>query len=123
MFLNALDHLLNDWDLMLQNPTASGVDLYEQDGGYVIAIEVPGRKVEDAKIELLGDRLTVEFEALPKLERAISTGRYRGSVRRVFKVPAGLKETDFKATYEQGVLYIRFQEPEAMRPRRLQITV
>lgn len=89
------------------------VDILESDADFLVALDLPGVKKDDAKVEIADGRLTVEAQ--------------RGSngdavtYRRVFQLDAGLDGAAMTAELRHGVLIIRV--PKAAEKQPLQIPV
>jgi HSP20 family protein len=90
-------------------PTA---DVYARNGDMVVKMDLPGVEPKDIHVKLEEGELTVMGER--KIDKEIKEeGYYRkeaiyGIFERHMFVPKGLKETDIKAEYENGVLLISF---------------
>ena len=82
----------------------------ETDQGYEVAIDLPGFKKDEIKLELNDGYLTISAEkGLDKDEkdkenRYIRRERYAGSMSRSFYVGESLTEQDIHAKYENGIL-------------------
>ena len=85
-------------------------DVKETDQGYEVAIDLPGFKKDEIKLELNDGYLTISAEkGLDKDEkdkenRYIRRERYAGSMSRSFYVGESLTEQDIHAKYENGIL-------------------
>lgn len=88
-------------------PTA---DVFARDGNLVVKIDLPGVDPKDIHVKVLEGELAVTGER--KAEKEIKEeGYYRkettyGFFERHMSVPKGIKESDIKAEYENGVLEI-----------------
>jgi len=94
-------------------------DIKELENGYEIAMNLPGFKKEDVKVELKGEYLTVNAsvntvdEDTDKKGRYIRRERYSGSCSRSFYVGEDIKQEDIKARFEDGVLKLDIPKKEA----------
>ena len=84
-------------------------DVKEQDGNYVIEMELPGYKKEDLHCDLKDGYLTVSAEHNEEKEekekgRYIRRERYTGSVSRSFYVGKDITEEDVSAGFTDGIL-------------------
>ncbi|MBP3891055.1 MAG: Hsp20/alpha crystallin family protein [Solobacterium sp.] len=85
-------------------------DIRTKDGNYLLDIDLPGYKKEDITISLYNGNLTVSASHNDSQEEKDAKGnivrqeRYSGSCSRTFYVGEGIKETDVKASYENGIL-------------------
>jgi len=106
---------------------APAVDVEETADGYVFRADLPGIRLEDVKVELMGDTLTVRGE------RKSSKSDEKGSMHRVERV-AGTFERRFelgrpvhgeqvRATYKDGVLEVRVPKAEAARAREIPVQI
>lgn len=88
-------------------PTA---DVFTRDGSVVVRMDLPGVDPKDIHIKLLEGTLTVTGER--RADKEIKEeGYYRkettyGSFERHMTVPKGIKESEIKAEYDNGVLEI-----------------
>ncbi len=115
------ENLFNDWmdfsfpdvDKTLYGKHAKNMmktDVKELEDGYEVAIDLPGFKKDEIKLELNDGYLTVSAEkGLTKDEenksgRYIRQERYEGSMSRSFFVGKNVKEEDIHAKYENGIL-------------------
>jgi len=104
---------------------APAVDVSEDSKAYTLAIDLPGVRPEDVKIELDGKRLTVSGEK--KLERDEKSDRlYRferrfGSFQRVFTLPETVATDSIEARVEHGVLTLVLPKVEKAQPRSISI--
>jgi HSP20 family protein len=102
-------------------------DVAETDTEYWIAAELPGVSLDDVKVALDADVLTVTVEKRPaedgenrnyhRLER-----RY-GTFSRAFRLPKAVEREQVQATMKDGVLSIRLPKAESVRPRRVPVRV
>ena len=104
-------------------------DIREEKDAYRLAIDLPGFRKEDVKVELKDGYLTVSAaKVLDKDEeekngRYIRRERYTGSLARSFYV-GDMKPEDVKGKFESGVLTLRFPKtaaPQAEAPNRILI--
>ena len=88
-------------------------DVREHETGYEIAVDLPGFKKDEIKLELKDGYLTVsaakgleENEKDKKTGKYIRRERYSGSMSRSYFVGEDMKQEDIKAKFEDGVLNI-----------------
>lgn len=106
-------------------------DIREDEKGYQLAIDLPGYRKDELKLELKDGYLTISAEKNEEKEqkdekgRMIRQERYAGSVQRSFFVGEQLKEEDIKAKYEDGVLRLEIpkKEEEKKLPERRYIEI
>src|SRR5579872_6609467 len=88
-------------------PTA---DVFARNGNLVVKLDLPGVEAKDIHVKVLDGELTVTGER--KADKEIKEeGYYRkettyGFFERHMSVPKGLKDTEIKAEYHNGVLEI-----------------
>ena len=113
IFDDWMDFSFPDIDKTLYGKHAKNMmktDVKETDQGYEVAIDLPGFKKDEIKLELNDGYLTISAEkGLDKDEkdkenRYIRRERYAGSMSRSFYVGESLTEQDIHAKYENGIL-------------------
>ena len=94
-------------------------DVREHETGYEIAVDLPGFKKDEIKLELKDGYLTVsaakgleENEKDKKTGKYIRRERYSGSMSRSYFVGEDMKQEDIKAKFEDGVLNISLPKKE-----------
>ena len=113
LFDDWMDFSFPDIDKTLYGKHAKNMmktDVKETDQGYEVAIDLPGFKKDEIKLELNDGYLTISAEkGLDKDEKDkkdtyIRRERYAGSMTRSFYVGESLTEQDIHAKYENGIL-------------------
>lgn len=105
------------FDNMFRTPTYTNnavmkTDVHEKDGKYILDVEIPGYKKEDVKISLFNGTLTISAEHNETNEEKDAKGRilrqerYSGTCTRSFYVGDAIKDTDVKASFDNGILKI-----------------
>ena len=118
--------LLRGWDNpehVLYGKNASRMmktDVKETESGYELAVDLPGFKKEEIKLELENGYLTISTEkALENKEekkgKVLRQERYAGTMSRSFYVGDNVTEEDIKAKYENGVLSLSVPKKEARK--------
>ena len=101
------------------------VDVWETDSELVLSFDLPGIEEEKIAVELDDNVLTVTGERERTSEqtndRYYRFERRFGQFSRSVTLPAGVKEDEIKAEYQDGVLEIRVPKPEEQKPKRIQI--
>jgi HSP20 family protein len=101
------------------------VDITESEDALLLAFDLPGLKEEEIQVELDDNVLTVSGERVRNDEvRQDDYVRYErrfGSFSRSVALPAGVKDDQIEAAYENGVLRIRVPKPEQYKPKRIQV--
>ena len=92
------------------NATVMKTDVKEQDGRYMIDIDLPGYNKEDIKAQLKDGYLTITASTSRSVDEKDSAGsyihreRYTGQCSRSFYVGENVRDEDIKAGYKDGVL-------------------
>jgi HSP20 family protein len=86
------------------------VEVKEANGNWILTAELPGLKKEDVKVNISGNRLSLEGERKQEKEEK-KEGFYRsersyGRFYRSLTLPEGAKADDAKACYKDGLLEI-----------------
>lgn len=93
-------------------------DIYEKQNRYILEIDLPGIKKENIKINYENGYLTITAEKTIQEARPdnyIRRERFYGEIKRSFYI--GIKkETEIKAIYKEGILYISF--PKEDEPKK-----
>ena len=107
------------FDEMFKDPFFSGMDskngmmktdIKEQDGAYLMDIDLPGFQKEDINAELHDGYMTITAQKNESNDRKDEDGnyihreRYSGSCSRTFYVGEGVTEEDINAKFENGIL-------------------
>ncbi len=101
-------------------PAVPAVNVAETDGAFEVTLELPGMKPEDVTVEVRGDELRVAGEKKEENEEKGKTmhrvERTFGRFERVLPLPAGVRDGDVAAAFNDGVLKIVLPKaPEAKR--------
>jgi HSP20 family protein len=101
-------------------------DVEEADGHYLLALEMPGMKKEDIKIEALDNQLVVSGERRTETRQGKNGSLYSerrfGRFQRSFALPAGVDLDRVEANYQDGVLRLMVPKAESAKPRQIKIT-
>ena len=96
-------------------------DIRETDTSYELDIDLPGFKKDEVSIDLKDGYLTISAEKSMEKDKENEKGkmlrqeRYSGVMQRSFYIGDHLSEEDVKASYESGVLHIKFPKKEALK--------
>jgi HSP20 family protein len=101
------------------------LDISERKDAYLVAVELPGVKLDDLRITLEDGLLTIQGERhlandasdqqFHRVER-----RY-GTFRRAITLPAHVLADAVEASVEDGVLQVLVPKAEEAKPKRIQI--
>lgn len=101
-------------------------DVYETEGAYLIAVDLPGVERSAVDIDLDDEKLVIR--GTRAIERNGAKGKERvarphGRFRRSFTVPANVADEGIQAEYKNGVLEITLPKRNETRAQRIQIKV
>ncbi len=116
---NFVDSFFNDvfsFPLSYTKPTEKWMNTNVKDLGddYQLEIELPGFEKKDIQAQLENGYLTISADKLESKEENDEKGKYIhrerfvGSCKRSFYVGDYLKEEDFRATFDNGILKLVF---------------
>ena len=101
------------------------VDIAEGENALTLTFDLPGLKEDEIQVELDDNVLTVSGERVRANEvKQDDFYRYErrfGAFSRSVALPAGVKDDQIEASYENGVLEIRVPKPEQYKPKRIQV--
>ena len=104
---------------------ALSTDIYEDDAGFSIDIDMPGVKLEDVGIEVHEGVLNVTGQR--KLAKDEAREGYRrversfGTFARSFRLPKHVNDGEITAKMVDGVLTLTLPKSEAAQPRKIEI--
>ena len=100
------------------------VNVFEQNGDFVVVAELPGVKKEELDIQVKGDTVrvhgkkTVEYTDDASVHRRERVG---GEFDRTLTLPAQVDVAKVTAEYRDGVLTLRLPRAESEKPRSVTI--
>jgi HSP20 family protein len=101
------------------------VDIYEDDGSYVLKAELPGLAKDD--VELLIENRTLTLRGERKMEKEVKQEDFHqiersyGRFVRSFTLPAFVDEGKIVATFKEGILEIVLPKAEEVKPKLIEI--
>ncbi len=98
------------------------VDVTEDAQAYRVALELPGVKAADVKVEVDGNRLTVSGDKKVEVDTPTRSERRYGSFSRVFTLPETVDTNGIDARSQDGVLTITLPKVEKAKPRQIAVT-
>jgi len=112
---------------IFQHTTGPAIDLVEKDDEIIVNAELPGLNQDDFKVELIGDRLSIQGEKKSAREEKkrnyyYSECRY-GSFSRSVRLPCEVEADRAEATFKNGVLKLRLPKTEAAKSRSIKIKI
>ncbi len=100
-------------------------ELQELENGYHLAVELPGVKKEDIKIELKDRILKIwgekKYETKKETKGACYTERSFGRFERFFTLPEAGEEEKVNAQFKDGILEITIPKKEATKAKAIQV--
>jgi len=112
----------DDGDKTVWGPS---VDVVENDDSYQIMAELPGIKMDDVKINLADDVLTVKGEKKNEVSESkrsfYRVERCYGRFQRSFTLPSSVDAKKVKANLDNGVLTITLPKAEQAKAREIPI--
>ncbi|HVA26554.1 MAG TPA: Hsp20/alpha crystallin family protein [Candidatus Baltobacteraceae bacterium] len=116
-----------DW----QQPTsrftyaATPLDLYEQDGKYVLEMSVPGFDPKDINVEVSGGTVSVTGEHTEKTEKQDVRYHRRemrhGSFSRTITLPHDLDSNAVTAKIDKGILKVELIPIKQLSPKKIEV--
>ena len=106
---------------------APPVDVYEDEQGVTLKIEVPGIDEKDIDVSIASNTLTVRgertLEKEEKEENFQRVERQYGSFTRSFTLPNSVDLEQVSAHYNKGVLKIRLANKAESKPKQIKVNV
>jgi len=103
------------------------VDIYEDEYGIQLKLEVPGIDEKDLDVKVENNVLTISgerrFEKEEKEENFHRLERRYGSFTRSFTLPNTVNTEDIKADYDHGVLKIRLAKRAEAKPKQIKVNI
>jgi HSP20 family protein len=103
------------------------VDVYEDEQGIRLKVEVPGVDEKDIDVRLENNLLTIRGER--KLENETKEENYHriersyGTFTRSFTLPNTVNSEEVKASYDKGILTIHLGKRADARPKQIKVDV
>jgi HSP20 family protein len=103
------------------------VDVFEDEGGFLIKCELPEVAKEDVKVNLDNNLLSISGER--KLEHEEKRDRYHrversyGAFFRSFTLPSNVNVEGINAEFRDGVLRLKLPKKEEAKPKQIQVNV
>lgn len=102
------------------------VDIYEDDGGFLLIADMPGVAKEQLVVRVTGDNLLIEGSA--SVPASASMALVYGEIpspqyRRSFTLSRELDPGKIEASLNNGVLRLRIPKLESAKPRRIEVSV
>jgi HSP20 family protein len=98
-------------------------DVYENDGEYTVAVDLPGIERATLDISVDDNRLTIKGERAGKNTIRHRGECPRGKFLRTFSVPAAIDQNNIRADYKDGVLQVHLPKRAERKVQRVEIKV
>jgi HSP20 family protein len=98
-------------------------DVYENNGEYIVAVDLPGIDRSTLDISIDDHRLTVKGKRSGNNAAQQRGECPKGTFLRTFSVPASVDQKDIKADYKDGVLQVRLPKLPERKAQRIEIKV
>lgn len=110
------DDVFDDFRSFRNMDSLMRTDVEERDGKYIMNIELPGFNKEDIRMSLKNGTLRIAVKHHANNDERDNRGnilrqeRFEGSMMRSFYVGNNVKESDIRASYQNGVLTIEMPD-------------
>ena len=119
--------LLGEEENMTVPEWAPLVDIMEDDGEYLIKMELPEVQKKDVKVTVENGTLTISGERKAETEeksrRFHRVERFYGRFERNFSLPDDAESKDVKAEFKDGMLRVHLAKCEKARPKQIEVQV
>ena len=129
-FAGIFDELFNSFPGSVENgsnKSVAPVNIYENEKGYHLALNVPGRNKEDFKLNIENGVLSISYdnkeEADNKDFKPIRREFSFSSFKRSFSLDDKINAEEIEAKYENGILKIYLPKKEEVKITPKQISV
>ena len=103
------------------------VDIYEDEHGIQLKLEVPGIEEKDLDVKVENNVLTVsgerKFEKEEKEENFRRVESRYGSFTRTFTLPNTVDSEKVEANYDKGVLKVKLAKKSEAKPKQIKVNV
>jgi len=98
-------------------------DVYENDGKYTVAVDLPGIDRATLDISIDDNRLTIRGKRAAQGATRHRSECPTGNFLRTFSVPATVDQNDIKADYRDGVLQVHLPWRAERKTQRVEIKI
>jgi len=103
------------------------VDVYEDQNGITLKLEVPGIDEKDLDVQVENNVLTIhgerKFEKEEKEENFQRIERRYGSFTRSFTLPSTVDTDSVHADYDKGVLKVHLNKRAEAKPKQIKVNI
>jgi HSP20 family protein len=98
-----------------------GIDVREEDDGYILSALVPGLKSDELNIQVLEDVVRIQGQYKADENKYLVRELPNGSFTRSLRLPAAIDAEHVEANITDGVLTLRLPKAESARPKQIKI--
>ncbi len=122
-FDRAFDRLLGESGFVRPERAFPAINLWEDADKLFVEAELPGYKLEDIELTVVGDELTLKGRrATPESAGSfLRQERLHGEFLRALELPFEIDSERVEATLKDGVLLITLPKAEAARARKISV--
>ena len=111
-------------DAWLGTRTFPALNVWEDEGHLYVEAELPGLKMDDLEVLVVGNELTIKGEVKSAQDEKLSCHRCErrsGSFTRVIRLPTPVDADKVEAALQDGVLTVTLPKAEAAKPRKIAV--
>ncbi len=100
------------------------VNLWTNEEGAIVTVELPGVEPEDVDITVVGRRLTLKGTRKPLASDGVRfhlRERWDGDFTRSIELPFRVEPAKVEAKYRNGILYITLPRAEEEKPKKITV--
>jgi len=112
------------WPALDRTTAFPALNVWEDERNYFIEAELPGLRMEDVEVSIVGSELTLKGQRKEEtVKEAIYHRRERGSgsFARSIRLPAAVDTAEVKATLQNGVLSVSLPKAKEAQPRKIEV--
>ncbi|HVR73384.1 MAG TPA: Hsp20/alpha crystallin family protein [Planctomycetota bacterium] len=125
-FLEGLHGQNGDQDSAYPTGVFPPVNLWEDEGNFHAEAELPGIRMEDLDISVVGNELILKGSRKTVLKDDVHyhrRDRAEGAFAKVLRLPAAIQADKVQARMKDGVLTVTLPKAEAVKPKRIPVTL
>ena len=115
---------LNEWPNTDRAAAFPPLNVWEDEQNFFVEAELPGLRMDDLELTMLGDELTIKGERKDSEHKgAAYHRRERGAGRftRAIRLPAAVETENIKASLQDGVLSVSLPKAKEAQPHKIQV--
>lgn len=122
--MNDLFNALTSSPMVAAPGFAPAMNVWEDDGRYFIEAELPGFRMEDIEVSVLGEEVTIKGRreaSAPRDAGYLRQERRAGEFTRTFALPRSVDGGKVEATLTDGVLLVTLPLSPEAQPRKIAV--